>query len=138
MGNLTQHRPMYAGENKHGKEDDHTRLFADIEAEQRERAARVVSKDLLRKVRTALKAGSGIHKIQVSVSSRDPEMAQFALYREQGPVHSFLQDALPELDVSIRYEFCWYGAPLWFCAWSRWPARHRLIATVRLQGVASI
>ena len=114
-------------------ESDRTRLFTDIETEQRERAARVISKDLLRKIRTALKSGTRIHKIQVAVSSHDPEMGQFSLYREQGPVHSMLQEALTDVDVSVRYEFCWYGAPKWLCGWSRWPARHALIATVRLQ-----
>lgn len=120
------------------QDNDRAHLFADIEQEQWERAARVICKDLLRKVRTALKAGSGIHKIQVSVSSRDPEMAQFSLYDQQGLVHRMLQDALTELDVSVRYEFCWYGMPTWFCTWNRWPPRHLLTATVRTQGAAAV
>lgn len=117
--------------------EDRTRLFADIEQEQHERAARVITKNLLRKVREALKSGTQIYKIQVSVSNRDPEIAQFSLYHEQGMVHQMLQEALTDLDVSIRYEFCWYGMPTWFCSWTRWPSRHQLVASVRLHGANS-
>lgn len=113
-------------------ERDTIPLFVEIEAEQRDRGARIIAKNLLRKIRVALKSAEtgSIYKVRVAVSSNDPEIAPFNLWAQQGCVHEILREALPELSVSIGYEFRWYGAPSFFNFCTRWPPRHRLWATV--------
>ena len=113
-------------------ERDTAPFFAAIEAEQRDRAARIISKNLLRKIRVALKVSEqgGIHKVHAAVSSKDPEIAQFNLWAQQERVLELLREALPGLNISIKYEFCWHGTTARFMCCNRWPPRHRLVVSV--------